>query len=136
MLTRERCLSAVNEHFNVYLMWQLVHCLPVYFWHVLGLVNINNLILSEMYWGYLKVLKYLGKYVCTMLMGSNILVLLVWTYVLQMYLSALKSTWTHSWLYSKTSDSGHSDKRTLYNKPLNKGYFSISQIIGLPIVFI
>ncbi len=36
-------------------------------------------------------------------------------------------------MYSKTSDSG---PWTHYNKPLNKGRFSRSQIIGLPIVLI
>ncbi len=39
-------------------------------------------------------------------------------------------------IYSKTSDSGPSEKGTQYNKPLNKGRFSRSQIIGLPIVLI
>ena len=28
-------------------------------------------------------------------------------------------------VYSKTSDSGHSEIETQYNKPLNKGYFSV-----------
>ncbi len=47
------------------------------------------------------------------------------------------------WIYisqisvcSKTSDSGPSEIGTQYNKPLNKGRFSRSQIIGLPIVLI
>ncbi len=54
-------------------------------------------------------------------------------------------------MYSKTSDSGPSDSGpsdsgpsdsgpskigTQYNKPINKGRFSRSQIIGLPIVLI
>ncbi len=44
-------------------------------------------------------------------------------------------------MYSKTSDSGPSDSGpseigTQYNKPLNKGRFSKSQIIGLPVVLI
>ncbi len=38
--------------------------------------------------------------------------------------------------YSKTSDSGPSEIGTQYNKPLNKGLFSRSQIIGLSIVLI
>ncbi len=38
--------------------------------------------------------------------------------------------------YSKTSDSGPSKIGTQYNKPLNKGHFSRSRIIGLPIVLI
>ncbi len=37
-------------------------------------------------------------------------------------------------IYSKTSDSGPSEIGTQYNKPLNKGRFSMPQIIGLPIV--
>ncbi len=39
-------------------------------------------------------------------------------------------------IYSKTSDSGPSEIGTLYNKPLNKGRFSRSQIIGLLIILI
>ena len=41
-----------------------------------------------------------------------------------------------SYIYSKTSDSEPSKIGTQYNKPLNKGRFSRSQIIGLPIVLI
>ncbi len=40
------------------------------------------------------------------------------------------------YIYSKTSDSGPSEIGTQYIKPLNKGRFSRSQIIGLPIVVI
>ena len=39
-----------------------------------------------------------------------------------------------SW-YSETSDNGPSEIGTQYNKLLNKGHFSRSQTIGLPIVF-
>ena len=39
-------------------------------------------------------------------------------------------------VYSETTDSGPSEIGTQYNKPLNKGRFSRSQIIGLPIVLI
>ncbi len=42
----------------------------------------------------------------------------------------------HIYIYSKTSDSGPSKIGTQYNRPLNKGRFSRSQIIGLPIVLI
>ena len=38
--------------------------------------------------------------------------------------------------YSQTSDSGPSEIGTQYNKPLYKGRFSRSQIIGLPMVLI
>ena len=38
--------------------------------------------------------------------------------------------------YSRTSDSGHSEKGTLYCKPLNKRHWSWSQITQFPIVFI
>ena len=38
--------------------------------------------------------------------------------------------------YSKTSDSGPSEIGTQYNKPLYKGRFSRSQIIGLSMVLI
>ncbi len=38
---------------------------------------------------------------------------------------------SYSVIYSKTSDSGPSEIGTQYNKPLNKGRFSRSQIIGL-----
>ena len=38
--------------------------------------------------------------------------------------------------YSPTSDSGPSEIGTQYNKPLYKGRFSRSQIIGLPMVLI
>ena len=37
-------------------------------------------------------------------------------------------------LYSETSDNGPSEIGTQNNKPLNKGHFSRSQIISLPIV--
>ena len=41
------------------------------------------------------------------------------------------------WEYSKTSDSGHSEIGTQYNKPLNKGHSSRPQIIiGFPIVLV
>ena len=36
----------------------------------------------------------------------------------------------YRYMYSKTSDSGHSEIGTQYNKPLNKGHSSRSQIIG------
>ena len=39
-------------------------------------------------------------------------------------------------MYNRTSDSGHSEKGTLYCKPLNKGHWSWSQITQFPIVFI
>ena len=40
-------------------------------------------------------------------------------------------------VYSKTSDSGHSEMETQYIKPVNKGHFSRSQIIiCFPIVLI
>ena len=39
-------------------------------------------------------------------------------------------------VYSQTSDSGPSEIGTQYNKPLYKGHFSRSQIIGLPMVLI
>ena len=39
-------------------------------------------------------------------------------------------------VYSETSDSGPSEIGTQYNKPLNKGRFSRSQVIGFPIVLI
>ena len=39
-------------------------------------------------------------------------------------------------LYSQTSDSGPSEIGTQYNKPLYKGRFSRSHIIGLPMVLI
>ncbi len=44
--------------------------------------------------------------------------------------------YNYNYVYSKTSDSGPSELGTQYNKPLNKGRFSRSQIIGLPIVLI
>ena len=39
-------------------------------------------------------------------------------------------------VYSRTSDSGHTENGTLYCKPLNKGHWSWSQITQFPIVFI
>ena len=39
-------------------------------------------------------------------------------------------------MYSQTSDSEPSEIGTQYNKPLYKGRFSRSQIIGLPMVLI
>ncbi len=38
--------------------------------------------------------------------------------------------------YSKTSDSGHSEIGTQYNKPLNKGHSSRPQIISFPVILI
>ena len=40
------------------------------------------------------------------------------------------------YVYSQTSNSGPSEIGTQYNKPLYKGHFSRSQIIGLPMVLI